>query len=85
MGIQPNYIKREMEEIISTDEIHLTDRVMDWHEQIFIPLHLRHSVGMDHAAFDGDAEDNYAGGLLILPEKHPINNAVILSEALAEF
>jgi hypothetical protein len=42
-----------------------TDRVMDWHDQIFIPVHLRHSVGMDHLDSYGELDDENAN-LLIL-------------------
>jgi hypothetical protein len=42
----------------------ITDRVMDWHDQIFIPTHLRHSVGMDPT--DELSGDDHSAGLLIL-------------------
>jgi hypothetical protein len=45
-----------------------TDRVMDWHDQIFIPTHLRHSIGMDNVDAYGESDGEHAG-LLILRDQ----------------
>jgi hypothetical protein len=41
---------------------------MDWHDQIFIPTHLRHSIGMDNVDAYGESDGEHAG-LLILRDQ----------------
>jgi hypothetical protein len=50
-----------------------TDRVMDWHDQIFIPVHLRHSVGMDHLGAYGEIDEEDTANLLILRDLDPVD------------
>jgi hypothetical protein len=43
-------------------------RVMDWHDEIFIPTHLRRSIGMEQSGAYGEIDEDNASNLLILKD-----------------